>query len=62
MTSISVLLRAWRAEHGWTQGQAAAALGVSLDTYQNWEQGRTKPAPEGPVRKLVAMMPGGAAP
>lgn len=30
-------LAAWRERLGWTQREAAAALGVVLTTYQSWE-------------------------
>lgn len=33
--------RAWRKRLAYTQSQAAAALGVSLRTVQEWEGGRT---------------------
>lgn len=33
-------LIAWREGHGWSQPQAARALGVPLPTYRNWEQHR----------------------
>lgn len=33
-------LRAWRASR--TQPEAAALLGVPLQTYRNWEQGRRR--------------------
>lgn len=38
------LLFQWRLESGLSQMDAAARLGVSLGTFQNWELGRTKPA------------------
>lgn len=38
MTDLRTTLRAWRG--GATQREAAEALGVSLRTYQKWEQGR----------------------
>lgn len=34
-------LRAWRAAMGYTQPQAAQALGVSLRTIKAWEGGET---------------------
>lgn len=37
------LLRQYRARHGWSQSQAAAATGVALETWQGWERGRTMP-------------------
>lgn len=35
--------RAWRARMGYTQQQAAAALGVSLRTVKSWESGFAAP-------------------
>lgn len=32
-------LSAWRAKMGYTQRDAAAALGVQLTAYQQWERG-----------------------
>ena len=32
-------LAAWQAEMGFTQRQAATALGVTLPTYQEWRRG-----------------------
>ena len=32
-------LAAWQARMGFTQRQAAAALGVALPTYQEWRRG-----------------------
>lgn len=42
-TDTPSLLRAWRARDGLTQVQAAAALGVPLGTYRDWEQGAKPP-------------------
>ena len=36
-------LRAWRAHMGYTQQQAAEALGVSLRTVKSWESGFAAP-------------------
>jgi putative transcriptional regulator len=41
--SISSRLRAYRTARGLSQSGAAAALGVSLRTLQEWEQGRRTP-------------------
>jgi len=30
-------LKSWRARMGWTQTQAAEAMGVTKPTYQSWE-------------------------
>ena len=35
-------LKAWRVGLGWTQEEAAGALGLNARTYQNWEQGHRK--------------------
>ncbi len=34
----------WRTQHGWTREEAAAKLGVSRRTLQEWEQGRRFPS------------------
>lgn len=38
--SGTTAIAAWRTRMGWTQRQAAAALGVTLATYQQQEAGR----------------------
>jgi DNA-binding transcriptional regulator YiaG len=38
------LLLKWRSKHGWTREEAAAKLGVSHRTLQEWEQGRRVPS------------------
>ncbi len=40
-----------RARLGLSQTQFARAIGISLDTLQNWEQGRRKPT--GPAKVLL---------
>lgn len=42
---------ALRSQFGLSQVKFAALLGISLNTLQNWEQGRRKP--EGPARVLL---------
>jgi DNA-binding transcriptional regulator YiaG len=42
--SISAALKRWRSEQSFSQAMAAAKLGVSLRTYQEWEQARREPA------------------
>jgi len=42
---------ALRAHFGLSQSKFAALLGVSVDTLQNWEQGRR--CPDGPARVLL---------
>jgi putative transcriptional regulator len=44
-------IAAVRARLGFSQAQFARALGISLDTLQNWEQGRRQPT--GPARVLL---------
>jgi DNA-binding transcriptional regulator YiaG len=36
-------LQAWRKREGLSQSQAAKAIGIPIDTLQNWEQGRYEP-------------------
>jgi putative transcriptional regulator len=40
-----------RARYNLTQSEFAAMLGISVDTLQNWEQGRR--SPQGPARVLL---------
>lgn len=42
---------ALRARFGLSQAKFAALLGISVDTLQNWEQGRRRP--DGPARVLL---------
>lgn len=52
------LLNQWRLESKLSQEGAAARLGVSLSTYQNWEHGRSKPTRMSwPRLKPVVMLP-----
>jgi len=44
-------ISAVRARLGFSQAQFAQAFGISLDTLQNWEQGRRKPT--GPAKVLL---------
>ncbi len=44
-------VRALRAHFGLSQSKFAALLGISVDTLQNWEQGRREP--EGPAKVLL---------
>lgn len=52
---LSEQLRQARERQGLTQKDAAAKLGVSLETYQNWETGKNKPRPSNylQIRKLL---------
>lgn len=45
------VIKRMRADYRLSQGQFAAMLGISVDTLQNWEQGRRKP--EGPACVLL---------
>lgn len=40
---MAITMRAARLNAGYTQGQAAKALGVSTPTMVNWEKGKTSP-------------------
>jgi putative transcriptional regulator len=42
------------ASHGVSQARFAEALGISVDTLQNWEQGRRQP--EGPAKALLRLL------
>jgi putative transcriptional regulator len=44
-------VRALRGHFGLSQAKFAALLGISVDTLQNWEQGRRQP--EGPAKVLL---------
>ena len=44
-------LKSWRRKLKLSQAQAAAKLGVPIDTLQNWEQGRNEP--KGLAREMV---------
>jgi putative transcriptional regulator len=43
---VADLLAEWRHKGGLSQSVAAQMLGVSLKTYQGWEQGRGMPYPQ----------------
>lgn len=43
---FSKRLKNWRSENGWSQGEAAAHIGASVRTLQEWEQGRRTPSGE----------------
>jgi transcriptional regulator with XRE-family HTH domain len=43
MEEFAARLRSLRETLGLSQSQLAARCGVSLDSLQNWEQGRTEP-------------------
>lgn len=45
--------RSWRDRQGWTQREAADYLGVSIKTYQHWEQGWGKPKVVKPILALM---------
>lgn len=42
---LSEKIKYCRGLKGWTQEQMARSLGVSLNTVQRWESGRTRPSP-----------------
>ena len=44
-------VRRIRTQYKLTQSEFAAMLGISVDTVQNWEQGRR--SPQGPARVLL---------
>jgi putative transcriptional regulator len=44
-------IRKIRTRQGLSQSEFALLIGVSVDTLQNWEQGRRRP--EGPARALL---------
>lgn len=52
--NIPERVKAFRKEHDLTQKELAKALGVSVRTVENWEQGRTKMS--GPALKGLNMI------
>jgi DNA-binding transcriptional regulator YiaG len=50
-------LKAWRGRRGFTQAQAAAKLGISARTLQNWEIERNMPRGFGLTALLKAIAP-----
>jgi transcriptional regulator with XRE-family HTH domain len=45
MSKLADKIRQCRDLKGWTQEQLARNVGVSLNTVQRWESGRTQPSP-----------------
>jgi putative transcriptional regulator len=45
MDSLQNQLKTLRKMKGWSQEKLARNLGVSLNTVQRWEMGKTKPSP-----------------
>jgi transcriptional regulator with XRE-family HTH domain len=45
MTRLVDKIRYCRTSKGWTQEQLARNIGVSLNTVQRWESGKTRPSP-----------------
>ena len=45
MTEIADKIRHCRVSQGLTQEQLARNIGVSLNTVQRWESGKTRPSP-----------------
>jgi DNA-binding transcriptional regulator YiaG len=43
-STFADLLLDWRTRHAWNREEAAAKLGVSYRTLQEWEQGRRVPS------------------
>lgn len=54
---MTTLLQAWRTRMGWSQRKAAAELGTTLSTYQQWESGvsrKTGQVVDPPMTVLLA--------
>ena len=45
MNQLALKIRQCRNLKGWTQEQLARNVGVSLNTVQRWESGKTHPSP-----------------
>jgi transcriptional regulator with XRE-family HTH domain len=45
MENLADKLKYYRVGKGWSQELLARRLGVSLNTVQRWESGKTKPSP-----------------
>ena len=45
MSKMAVKLKHYRVRKGWTQEYLARSIGVSLNTVQRWESGKTRPSP-----------------
>jgi putative transcriptional regulator len=45
MNKLARKIRQCRDVKGWTQEQLARNIGVSLNTVQRWESGKTRPSP-----------------
>jgi putative transcriptional regulator len=45
VTKLAHKIRQCRDLKGWTQEQLARNIGVSLNTVQRWESGKTRPSP-----------------
>ena len=45
MSKIAAKIRQSRGLKGWTQEKLARNIGVSLNTVQRWEAGKTTPSP-----------------
>lgn len=45
--------RSWRSRLAWTQQEAADYLGVAIQTYRDWEQGRGKPKVVKPIKVMM---------
>ncbi len=57
MNQIADKLRHCRVAKEWTQEQLARNVGVSLNTVQRWESGKTRPSPLA-AEKLQGLLKG----
>ena len=48
-------MRMWRHKHRLTQAEAAALIGVTRVSYQNWEHGHHQPQPKNAAKVIAAM-------
>jgi putative transcriptional regulator len=55
MTRLADKIRHCRIVKGWTQEQLARNIGVSLNTVQRWESGKTRPSPLA-IEKLQGLL------
>ena len=55
MPEIANKIRHCRVRKGWTQEHLARSIGVSLNTVQRWESGKTHPSPLA-IEKLQGLL------
>ena len=55
MPEIANKIRHCRVRKGWTQEHLARSIGVSLNTVQRWESGKTHPSPLA-IEKLQVLL------